>query len=149
MLKHIILALGLLGVAVGGQQRAAVRLVSFTDISRALGEIGGANPMAELAQGSGYRVTVRRRTRLDVASKHDRRTEVYHVLDGEATLVTGGSLRAPRSIDDQGNSEGTGIEGGMVQQIAKGAVVVIEAGVPHTFSRIDESITYTTTWIFR
>jgi mannose-6-phosphate isomerase-like protein (cupin superfamily) len=150
MLKNILLALGVVGVTVvAGQQQPMVRVVGPTDISSALAETGGPNPMSELAQGDGYRLTVRRRTQLDVASKHDRRTEVYHVLDGQATLVTGGALLSPKKIDDQGNSEGTGIDGGTSRVIGKGAVVVIEAGVPHTFSKIDQSIMYTTTWIFR
>ena len=92
---------------------------------------------------------MRRRTQLDVASRHDRRVEVYHVLDGSATLVTGGQLSSPKKVDEEGNLEGTGIEGGSSRAVGKGAVVVIEAGVPHWFSSINGQITYTTTWIFR
>jgi mannose-6-phosphate isomerase-like protein (cupin superfamily) len=149
MFKSTLLLLGTVAVASVGGQPQQVRYISSADISRSLANAGQPNPMADLAQGAGYRVTVRRRTQLDVASQHDRRTEVYHILDGAATLVTGGTLRAAKKIDDQGNSEGSGINGGSSQVVSTGAVVVIEAGVPHTFSEINGSITYTTTWIFR
>ena len=138
-----------LAVVYSSAQQRNVHVIDQADVSRTLAGSAEPNPFSELAQGDGFRVTVRRRTQLDVASQHDRRVEVYHILDGSATLVTGGRLRASKKVDDQGNSEGTGIDGGSARVVGKGAIVVLEAGLPHTFSKIDGSITYTTTWIFR
>ena len=39
-------------------------------------------------------------------------------------------------------ASGTAIEGGVSRRIKAGDVVVIPAGVPHWFSRIEGSITY-------
>ena len=58
-------------------------------------------------------------------------------------------MTSSKMIDDEGNYEGVGIEGGESRVVGRGAVVVIEAGVPHWFSRINGQITYTTTWIPR
>jgi mannose-6-phosphate isomerase-like protein (cupin superfamily) len=118
-------------------------------ISRILTRSSDPNPFAELTKGEGFRVTIRRRTQLDVAIRHERRVEVYHILGGSATLVTGGQLRASKKGANEGDLEGTGIDGGVERVVQKGAVVVIEAGMPHWFSKINGHIDYTTTWIYR
>ena len=82
---------------------------------------------------------------------HDEVTEVYHVLEGSGTLVTGGRLIDPtprentarrRRVSGPG-STGTGIDAGVTRQVAKGDMIIIPAGTPHYFSEIPESITYT------
>ena len=82
---------------------------------------------------------------------HSEVTEVYSIVDGSATLVTGGRLIAPRVRENTAlrrmlsgpGSTGTGMEGGMVRQVNKGDIIIIPAGTPHYFSDIPESITYT------
>jgi mannose-6-phosphate isomerase-like protein (cupin superfamily) len=81
--------------------------------------------------------------------KLDSTTEVWRVMDGAGTLVTGGTLvdAKPMTDDDPdlpllGRGErGTPITGGESRRIAKGDVVIIPAGVPHGFSAIEGSIT--------
>jgi mannose-6-phosphate isomerase-like protein (cupin superfamily) len=130
-------------------QDQSTKIFDAPDISRILNKSSDPNPFAELTKGAGFRVTIRRRTQLDVAIRHERRVEVYHILDGSATLVTGGRLRVPKKGANEGDLEGTAIESGVEQVVQKGAVVVIEAGVPHWFSKINGHIDYTTTWIYR
>jgi mannose-6-phosphate isomerase-like protein (cupin superfamily) len=86
-----------------------------------------------------------------VAAVHFKVTEVYHVIDGAATLVTGGTMvnaknRAPDEesvkFEDGPGASGSSISGGTTQRIKAGDVVVIPAGVPHWFSAIEGSITY-------
>jgi mannose-6-phosphate isomerase-like protein (cupin superfamily) len=93
-----------------------------------------------------------RGTNLVGGASHDLVTEVYHVLEGAGTLVTGGTLISPeRRADDASNVvtingpgySGKGIEGGVSRGIAKGDVVIIPAGTPHWFPEIQEDITYT------
>ncbi len=91
-------------------------------------------------------------TGLPGGASHDKVSEVYHVLEGSGTLVTGGTLVNPQrresgaevvtQINGPGVS-GTAIEGGVSRRIAKGDVVIIPAGTPHWFPEIQESITYT------
>ena len=40
------------------------------------------------------------------------------------------------------SSFGTGIEGGESRRVVAGDMVIVPAGVPHGFSRIEEAITY-------
>ncbi len=82
---------------------------------------------------------------------HHQITEVYYVISGSGTLVTGGTTTGesrefpPDSIvvtELVGPSGSRRIQGGQTRPISAGDVVVIPAGVPHGFSRIDDAITY-------
>ena len=82
---------------------------------------------------------------------HSEVTEVYSVLDGSGTLVTGGRLIDPRPRENTARRRrvsgpgwtGNGMDGGETRQIGEGDVIIIPAGTPHYFSDIPESITYT------
>jgi mannose-6-phosphate isomerase-like protein (cupin superfamily) len=86
------------------------------------------------------------------AASHDKVSEVYQVLEGSATLVTGGTIVNPQrrtstqeevtQINGPGVS-GASIDGGVSRQITKGDMVIIPAGTPHWFPEIQETITYT------
>jgi mannose-6-phosphate isomerase-like protein (cupin superfamily) len=86
------------------------------------------------------------------SASHDKVSEVYQVLEGSATLVTGGTIVNPQrrtssqeevtQINGPGVS-GTSIEGGVSRRISKGDMAIIPAGTPHWFSEIQETITYT------
>ena len=90
---------------------------------------------------------------------HDELTEIYHILTGSGTLVTGGALVKPESYirvgtqfeaadrqtirDNAGPStRGAGIENGVSRKVRAGDVVIIPAGAPHWFSSIDGAIEY-------
>ena len=82
---------------------------------------------------------------------HTEVTEVYTVLEGSATLVTGGRLIDPRPREDTALRRmvsgpgwtGNGMEGGVTRSVAEGDIIIVPAGTPHYFSEIPESITYT------
>jgi mannose-6-phosphate isomerase-like protein (cupin superfamily) len=85
-------------------------------------------------------------------SFHDKVSEVYHVIEGAGTLVTGGTLLNPQrressndlvtQINGPGVS-GSGIQGGVSRRVTRGDVVIIPAGTPHWFSNVEADITYT------
>ena len=84
-------------------------------------------------------------------AEHDQVSEVYHVIDGSATLVTGpdivGAQRRPanneavRMLNGPG-SNGASIRNGVAHELKPGDVVVIPAGTGHWFTKIDDHITY-------
>jgi len=84
------------------------------------------------------------------AIQHHRQTEVYYVVSGRGTLVTGGELSNARELDPEGRTVRTltgpsavgGIVGGESQEIGPGDMLIIPAGSPHGFSEITETITY-------
>jgi mannose-6-phosphate isomerase-like protein (cupin superfamily) len=84
-------------------------------------------------------------------AEHDLVSEVYHIIDGEATLMTGpdivGAQRRPSTNNNVRNlngpgSNGTSIRDGVTYHLKPGDVIVIPAGVGHWFTRIDDHIRY-------
>jgi mannose-6-phosphate isomerase-like protein (cupin superfamily) len=78
---------------------------------------------------------------------HDHVTEIYEILDGEATLITGGAIRNGKAIFPAadpavGPSHQGVIEGGKPEHVKAGDIVVIAPNTPHEFVRIDDHITY-------
>jgi mannose-6-phosphate isomerase-like protein (cupin superfamily) len=84
-------------------------------------------------------------------AEHDQVSEVYHVIDGSATLVLGpditnrqrrpATLLTVREFNGPGNN-GSEIRNGVAHQIKAGDVVVIPAGTGHWFTKIDDHIDY-------
>jgi mannose-6-phosphate isomerase-like protein (cupin superfamily) len=84
-------------------------------------------------------------------AEHDLVSEVYHVLDGSATLVLGpdlvGKERRPstettvRLLNGPGNNA-KAIRNGEAHELKTGDVVVIPAGTGHQFTKIDDHISY-------
>jgi len=87
----------------------------------------------------------------DSVAEHDLVSEVYHIVDGSATLVLGpditnlqrrpATLETVRLFNGPGNN-GTTIRNGATYQLKVGDVVVIPAGTGHWFTKIDDHITY-------
>jgi mannose-6-phosphate isomerase-like protein (cupin superfamily) len=87
----------------------------------------------------------------DAVAEHDLVSEVYHVISGSGTLVTGpdlvGKQRRPATLETVRLFNGPGhnaasIRNPVSREIRAGDVVVIPAGTGHYFSRIDDHITY-------
>ena len=70
-------------------------------------------------------------------------TEIYYMLKGYATLVTGGTLTEPRPAPSPSTSiRGSGIEGGVSRRVVPGDVIVIPGHTPHYFSELETDIEY-------
>jgi mannose-6-phosphate isomerase-like protein (cupin superfamily) len=69
------------------------------------------------------------------ASVHEKEAEVFYVVDGAATMVTGGKLKDERRTNAE-NLTGTSISDGMSRQIAKGDFIVVPENTPHWFTDI-------------
>ena len=84
-------------------------------------------------------------------AEHDLVSEVYHVIDGSATLVLGpdlvGKERRPstettvRLLNGPGNNA-KAMRNGVAYEIKPGDVVIIPAGTGHQFTKIDDHVTY-------
>ena len=74
-------------------------------------------------------------------------TEIYYMLAGSGTLVTGGKLKDERSAGVSPNTKrpnlrGSGIEGGVSRHVVPGDVIVIPGRLPHWWSSLDSDIRY-------
>jgi mannose-6-phosphate isomerase-like protein (cupin superfamily) len=72
---------------------------------------------------------------------HEKETDVIHVIDGEATFVTGGTMVGGKPTGP-GQIRGTEIQGGQTQHLSKGDVVVVPAGTPHWFKEVPHGVNY-------
>ncbi len=87
----------------------------------------------------------------DSVAEHDLVGEVYYIIDGSGSLMTGVDLvnKKRRSADAENvrmlNGPGNGaasIRNGTTHQLKAGDVIVIPAGTGHVFTKIDDHITY-------
>ena len=84
-------------------------------------------------------------------AEHDQVSEVYHIVDGTATLVLGPDIvdrqrrpatqRTVREFNGPGNN-GSDVRNGVAYNLKAGDVVVIPAGTGHWFTKIDDHIDY-------
>ncbi len=69
-------------------------------------------------------------------------TEIYYMLEGVATLVTGGTLIDETPAPTGSSLRGSGIRGGVTRQVTKGDVIIIPGHTPHWFSALSTDIEY-------
>ena len=73
------------------------------------------------------------------AAIHETEAEFFYVIDGSATMITGGKL-VKEARTNPANLTGTGIEGGESKNIGKGDFIVVPENVPHWFSSINGAL---------
>jgi len=88
-------------------------------------------------------VSINRRTGPGQSEIHDKETDTFYILEGDATFVTGGKMVGGKTTAP-GQLRGTGIDGGQTMQLHKGDVVVIPAGTPHWFKEVPSKVVYYT-----
>jgi uncharacterized RmlC-like cupin family protein len=84
------------------------------------------------------------------AISHAQVTEVFYIVSGGATLVTGGTVENDRPFPPDtefvrlavGPSSGGTFKGGDRRRVSPGDVVIVPAGVPHGFDDISDQVTY-------
>jgi mannose-6-phosphate isomerase-like protein (cupin superfamily) len=86
-----------------------------------------------------YNVSLEYRASVGPAAVHETEAEFFYVIDGAATLVTGGKLAGEKRSNAE-NLTGTGNDGGQSRHIAKGDFVMVPEGTPHWFSKIDGTV---------
>ena len=103
--------------------------------------------LAEVPGGHKASLAVLRRTKAETSALiHNRVTEIYQIVEGSGTLVTGGSLENPTATDltrlNAGPSQ-TGVhKGGDSRKVGPKDVIIVPAGMPHRFSELDGPIVY-------
>jgi len=86
-----------------------------------------------------YNVSLEYRAAVATAAVHETEAELFYVIDGSETLVTGGRLKN-ESRTNETNLSGSGIEGGQSRHVAKGDFIMVPENVPHWFSAIDGTV---------
>jgi mannose-6-phosphate isomerase-like protein (cupin superfamily) len=95
-------------------------------------------PMIEVRD---YKIHASRREGPGLVEVHTRDTDIAYVLQGSATLVTGGVAVGLKEIGTE-ELRGSAIEGGETRQLEPGDVVVIPNGTPHWFKAVKAPFLY-------
>ena len=133
-MKRLILAAPLLLSAVlvnAADDASKVKFVGHEQVAK-----GGS-----IASTPSYIVTVAHRDKAGMVEVHDKETDTLYVVDGAATIVTGGTMIGG-SATAPGQQRGTDIKGGSEQKLVKGDVMIIPAGIPHWFKDVPKSVDY-------
>lgn len=83
-----------------------------------------------------YAASLEHRTGVGPAAVHENEAELFYVIEGSGTLVTGGEL-THETRPNATNLSGDGIEGGQSRPVAKGDLFIVPQNTPHWFSVID------------
>jgi mannose-6-phosphate isomerase-like protein (cupin superfamily) len=95
------------------------------------------NSVEPIATFGPYRVLLEYRTGLTPPTVHHGQAELINVLQGNATLVTGGKLTGMQPSRPGATSEsGTGIEGAVPQKLTKGDYVLVPPDTAHQFQDV-------------
>ena len=94
-----------------------------------------------LLDSSGYKLDAGRRVAPGEVEYHERFVDVMHVVEGRATVVTGGELVEPREVA-AGELRAATVEGGTEHRLEEGDVLAIPSGVPHQFVDVSDPFLY-------
>lgn len=156
---HIVGAVGVSGAA-SAQQDEELAIAGAAGVAAPVGTSGtsAATPAAvtylssdrvsaaftkgmPLLETPGYKVHASRRDKDGQAEVHTRDTDILYVLEGTATLVTGGQAVKAAEVAPE-ELRGETIVGGQSRALVKGDVVVIPNGVPHLFKDVSGPFLY-------
>lgn len=124
--------------ALNGIKTLPVMFFDSTAVSEAFAK--GA-VLSGAANGENYMVHASRRERSGLAEVHDLDTDIIYVLDGTATIVTGGRSVDPKTVEAH-EHRGASIEGGEPRELKKGDVLIVPKGTPHWFTQVGGTFLY-------
>ncbi len=88
-----------------------------------------------------YKAYAARRDHPGPVEIHQVDTDLFYVVDGAVTFVTGGTAVDPKPIGPN-EIHATSITGGTPHHLTKGDVIIIPKGVPHQFTAVDSPFRY-------
>jgi uncharacterized protein GlcG (DUF336 family)/uncharacterized RmlC-like cupin family protein len=94
-----------------------------------------------LLDAGAYKLDAGRRDAPGEAEYHGHTVDVMHVVDGTATVLTGGEMVGVRSAGD-GELRAESVTGGQPHELSAGDVLAVPAGVPHQFIRVSDPFLY-------
>lgn len=86
---------------------------------------------------------------IQASLEHHQITEIYHIISGSGTMVTGGSMENAKDTADPStlsvvgpSATGGKIAGGQSRKIGPGDVVIVPPDTPHGWSDVSDELIY-------
>jgi mannose-6-phosphate isomerase-like protein (cupin superfamily) len=127
----------------------------FATVLKSMNPDGVADQQIKVVDIGAYNVAVgilhRSGKAKQTAIAHSQITEIYYVVAGAGTFVTGGKMTSQTSAPADGatvmilvgpSDTGATIEGGQSRRIGPGDVIIVPPGVAHWFSAIEQDLDY-------
>ena len=93
-----------------------------------------------MLQLGSYNINMEHRVMGQGAAVHEKEAELFYVIDGSGTIVTGGKLVEEKRTNEA-NLSGTSIQGGVSKRISKGDWIMVPEGVPHQIPAVEGALT--------
>jgi uncharacterized protein GlcG (DUF336 family)/mannose-6-phosphate isomerase-like protein (cupin superfamily) len=94
-----------------------------------------------LLDAGAYKLDAGRRNAPGEVEYHAHTVDVMHVVEGSATVVTGGEIFGVHSVGD-GELRAESVDGGHAHELSPGDVLAVPAGVPHQFTQVSDPFLY-------
>ena len=120
---------------------ASEATVEYFDSATVRRTFATGKPLLAGGDGRNFKVMGLRRQGPGEVEVHDTDTDIFYVVAGQATFVTGGTLTGGKHIAPDESRGGT-LAGGETRHLAQGDVIIIPKGVPHWFKEVPDSIEY-------
>jgi mannose-6-phosphate isomerase-like protein (cupin superfamily) len=104
-----------------GQQPASITVTTVVTAADVASKTANAN----LIRLAPYSINLEVRNMGQTASVHEGEAELFYVMEGSGTLVTGGKLA------------GTSITGGVTRKVSKGDWILVPAGEAHQYPSVE------------
>ena len=114
-----------------------VDLITTADLQQATKKLaaeskrlGGGFASETLARYGNHLTMIAHREKSGSSELHMRDADIFMVVEGDATIVTGGKMVKART-SGPGELRGTGIDGGKSQALSRGDIIHIAPNTPH------------------
>jgi mannose-6-phosphate isomerase-like protein (cupin superfamily) len=128
-------ASSVIGLANAAEQPEAVIYIGHEKVDATFAS-GGL-----LLQTNNYKIMAGHRTGPGTVEIHEKDTDIFYIVDGTATFITGGKSNEVKE-NTPGEFGAKEIVGGEVRHLVKGDVIVIPKGVPHWFTETSTPFLY-------
>ena len=105
-------------------------------LTKASANAGGMTTSA-VSNTKEYRINIVHRAKPAGAIAHPGNTELHYIIDGSATIVTGGTI-----VRAAGANLMASIDNGVARHVSKGDVIIIPPNSAHWYKDIEATITY-------
>jgi len=122
-------------IAAEQSQKSAILHIEHQKVDAAFAKGG------PLLATNNFKVMAGRRTGPGEVEIHEHDTDIFYILEGSATFVTGGKAVDQHS-SGPGEMRAKEIVGGEDHQLNKGDVIVIPNGIPHWFKEVNGTFLY-------
>jgi mannose-6-phosphate isomerase-like protein (cupin superfamily) len=143
----------LLLALIQSQEAAPATYIDGADVETTMNQSAANNRLdtkvkEAAVKGGIVRVGVVYRTKPEPrALLHNDLTEIYHIVKGSGTVLTGGTASDHSNVSDPANLGTTPTfyvtqTGGVSQKVKPNDMVIVPAGSPHRFTQLDGPISY-------